>query len=153
MRVQAPRFDPQALSVDALDELIAIEQDIYEFPWTFGNFRDSIAAGYRSWAVRTEPGELYAYAVVMSVADEAHLLNLSIARAWQSLGMGRRLLEFLLADARSHSAARILLEVRPSNAAGRRLYGSSGFVEIGVRRGYYPAAVGREDALVLALDL
>ena len=135
-----------------LERVIAIERQIYEFPWTRGNFRDSLRAGYSCWAARAE-GELIGYAVMMLAAGEAHLLNLSVAAGRQQRGHGRALLAHLIAVARGHGARMLFLEVRPSNAAGKRLYVGFGFEQIGVRRGYYPAHAGREDALVVALNL
>jgi ribosomal-protein-alanine N-acetyltransferase len=146
----ASRID--SLVVRDLDAVVAIEQEIYEFPWTLGNFRDSLAAGYSCWAART-PGELIGYAVMMLAANEAHLLNLSIARAWQRLGHGKRMLEHVLRVARQERAHAIFLEVRPSNPAARRLYERYGFTQVGVRKEYYPAARGREDALIFSLAL
>jgi [ribosomal protein S18]-alanine N-acetyltransferase len=146
----APRID--ALAVRDLDSVVAIERDIYEFPWTLGNFRDSLAAGYSCWAARSPKG-LIGYAVMMFAANEAHLLNLSIARAWQRLGNGNEMLGHVLRVARKEHAQVIFLEVRPSNPAAQRLYERHGFAQIGVRKEYYPAAHGREDALIFSLVL
>jgi len=145
-----PRFEPMA-SAD-LRSVLEIEQRIYAFPWTPGNFRDSLRAGYSCWVYRW--GEaLIGYAVLLIAAGEAHLLNLSVAPDAQNRGHGRRLLDHVVGVARAEGARNLFLEVRPSNAAGRRLYAASGFRQVGVRRGYYPAPGGREDALVLSLTL
>ena len=131
-----------------IDAVMAVERDVYPFPWTAGNFRDSIRAGYSCWVC--EIGVcLIGYGVMMVGAGEAHLLNLSVSRAWQGKGVGRRLLLHFMNVAREGGAAVMLLEVRPSNTAARRLYLRSGFREIGVRKNYYPAEKGREDALVM----
>ena len=135
-----------------IDRVLPIENDVYAFPWTRGNFRDSLAAGYSCW-LNLEGSILVGYAVVMLVIDEAHLLNLSIARALQGRGHGRRLLAQLMATARSHGAKTMLLEVRPTNLAGLNLYARAGFAQVGTRSGYYPAPGGREDALVLSSRL
>ena len=135
-----------------LESVAAIERDLYEFPWTLGNFHDSLAAGYSCWAMTSAHG-LVGYAVLMLGAGEAHLLNLSIARSEQRKGYGSRLLHHALGVTRRYGASRLMLEVRPSNAAGRALYARHGFAEIGVRRGYYTARIGREDALVLSFTL
>jgi ribosomal-protein-alanine N-acetyltransferase len=142
-----------SLAVRDLEAVVAIEREIYEFPWTIGNFRDSLAAGYSCWAVRS-PGELIGYAVMLLAANEAHLLNLSIARPWQRLGYGKMMLEHVLCVARDSRAQAIFLEVRPSNPAAQRLYERHGFTQVGVRKEYYPATGGRrEDALILSLAL
>lgn len=135
-----------------LDAVLEIERRIYEFPWTPGNFHDSIRAGYRCWVCRNGEGML-SYAVMMLAAGEAHLLNLSVDTAFRRRGHGTRLLQHLVATARACGARILFLEVRPSNAAGLELYLRNGFCQVGVRQNYYPAQEGREDALVLALEL
>lgn len=144
------RFQP--MMETSLSEVVAIEDAIYEFPWTLGNFRDSLKAGYSCWEYRADR-DLIGYAIVMFGVDEAHLLNLSIAPNAQGKGFGGRFLVHLIQVTRSHAADRMILEVRPSNVAGRALYASFGFESIGTRRGYYPARGGREDAVVLSLPL
>ena len=135
-----------------LAEVIAVESAIYTHPWTRGNFADSIRAGYacRTWRL---DGELAGYFVLMAAAEEAHLLNLSVAGAHQRSGHGRTLLAEAIALARSLGARNLFLEVRPSNSAAQALYLRQGFRKVAVRRGYYPARAGREDALVLTLPL
>ena len=135
-----------------LPAVVAIENAIYDFPWTQGNFRDSLAAGYSCWMYERD-GEPIGYAVLMLAADEAHLLNFSIAAAWQRQGHGGQLLQRLRAAARELGARLIFLEVRPSNAAALRLYERHGFQRVGLRREYYPARAGREDALIYSLPL
>ncbi len=135
-----------------LDTVIAIECEIYPHPWTRGNFSDSLAAGYHCWIMECA-GEIVGYGVVMIVAGEVHLLNLSIAAQWQRRGLGREMLGFLIKFARDFAARKIYLEVRPSNIAGRRLYAGAGFSEIATRQGYYPAQRGHEDAVIMELHL
>jgi len=145
-----PRY--RRMTAQDLDVVMATEAAVYPYPWTRGNFSDSLTAGYHCWIVE-RAGEIAGYTVVAIAAEEAHLLNLSVARPWQRQGLGRELLEFVLKLSRDFSARVILLEVRPSNVAARALYATAGFSEIGVRRGYYPAGEGREDAVVLQLAL
>ena len=135
-----------------LAEVMKIETAIYTHPWTHGNFADSIRAGYacRTWRLH---GELLGYFVVMAGAGEAHLLNLSVAASHQRSGHGRTLLEEAIRLARDLGAKSVFLEVRPSNVAAQMLYARCGFRKVAVRRGYYPAHSGREDALVFAVDL
>ena len=146
----APSLEP--MSEADLRAVIEIEEGLYEFPWTLGNFRDSLRAGYGCWAYR-DGRRLIGYAVLMLAAGEAHLLNLSVAAHAQRRGHGRSLLAHVVTIARAHEAKLLFLEVRPTNEVGQRLYAAHGFKQVGVRRGYYPAHRGREDALVLALDL
>ncbi|MEO8040424.1 MAG: ribosomal protein S18-alanine N-acetyltransferase [Betaproteobacteria bacterium] len=145
-----PRFRPMR-PLD-LEHVATIESDIYTHPWTLGNFRDSLDAGYSCWVLEIE-GALSGYGVLMMGIDEAHLLNLSIARERQREGLGAQLLDFYLQRARDMGARALFLEVRPSNLAGRSLYQRAGFREIARRRNYYPAATGREDAILMGLDL
>jgi ribosomal-protein-alanine N-acetyltransferase len=137
---------------EEIDAVMAIEQRAYPFPWTRANFADSLAAGYSAWTCRME-GELIGYAVMMLVLDEAHLLNITVAPDWQRHGYGLLVMHHLFGVARAHGAARLFLEVRPTNAPGQGLYRKLGFETIGRRRGYYPAGSGREDAVVMVLTL
>lgn len=145
-----PRY--RRMTASDLDTVAAIEQSAYPHPWTRGNFSDSLEAGYHCWIVECG-GVTAGYTVVMIAAGEAHLLNLTVDSSWQGQGMGRELLKFVLKLVRDYGAQRMFLEVRPSNTAARRLYAGAGFSEIAVRRDYYPAGAGREDAVVLELSL
>jgi ribosomal-protein-alanine N-acetyltransferase len=131
-----------------LDAVMAIESKVYTHPWTRRNFADSLSAGHHCWIAGVRE-TMVGYSVASLAADEAHLLNLSIGAPWQARGLGADLLAFMLKLVKDYGAARLFLEVRPSNAAALALYRRAGFAEIGVRRGYYPAAQGREDAIVL----
>lgn len=146
----APSFEP--MTEADLRPVLEIEESIYAFPWTPGNFQDSLRAGYSCWVYR-DGNELIGYAVLMLAAGEAHLLNLSVAAHAQSRGHGRTLLDKVAGVARRHGAKVLFLEVRPSNEVGQRLYAGYGFKQVGVRRSYYPARQAREDALVLSLSL
>jgi ribosomal-protein-alanine N-acetyltransferase len=149
-----PRPEPFAPMVaDDLHDVVSVEAQIYPFPWTHGNFVDSLRSGYSCWVLRDPSGALQAYAVFMLVLDEAHVLNLSVAREHQGSGLGWRTLEWVAQVARGHGARTMLLEVRPSNPTAIRLYERYGFQRIGVRRSYYPAAGGREDAIVMRVSL
>lgn len=135
-----------------LDEVARVERTLFDFPWTRTNFADSLAAGYLCrvlWQGRALAG----YAVMMCVLDEAHLLNISVATEFQRRRLGWRLLGHLGREAASHGAARMFLEVRPSNAAGRAMYHRAGFQPIGRRPAYYPALDGREDAIVMSAGI
>jgi len=143
-------FSP--LTLDDLDWVHAQEVDLHPFPWTRGNFADSLTAGHGAWLMRVN-NERVGYAVVLKVLDEAHLLNISVARAAQGRGHGRALLAWLQLTAKRNGAGQFFLEVRPSNLAGLALYRSQGFEQIGRRKGYYPATEGREDAIVMRREL
>jgi len=148
------QFEPQRMMVSDLDEVVAIECAAYDFPWTRGNFIDSLAAGYLARVLRGMSGELLAYFVAMKGVDEMHLLNVTVAPAEQSKGFGRHMLDELVNLCRDQQADRLWLEVRESNGRARNLYLRYGFRHIGVRKGYYPALQGkREDANVMSLDI
>lgn len=135
-----------------LDQVMAVETVVYPFPWSRGNFADSIKAGYSCWVAR-EGVSLVGYLVLMPALDETHLLNISVAPDRQGRGYGGRLLRRAMVQARHGGADSLLLEVRPSNAPALRLYRNFGFQEVGRRKGYYPAPAGREDALVMRKSL
>lgn len=145
-----PRFAPMGAA--DLDAVIEIEEAVYSHPWTRGNFADSLKAGYHCATLRLG-GELLGYFVLLVAVGEAHLLNLSVSAARQRQGMGSVLLGEVLRIGRAGEARHVFLEVRPSNAAAIALYDGFGFKRIARRPGYYPAHGGREDALVLTLDL
>ncbi|TSA18369.1 MAG: ribosomal-protein-alanine N-acetyltransferase [Betaproteobacteria bacterium] len=147
-----PVLELRRMTESDLPGVMAIETEIYAFPWTPGNFRDSIAAEYGCYVYAVDGG-LFGYAVMMLAADEAHLLNLSIAARSQNQGHGSLLLRRLCDLARGGGARVMVLEVRPSNTAGQRLYQRHGFQRLGLRRDYYPAPDGREDALIFSLPL
>lgn len=135
-----------------LDEVAALEASLQAFPWTRGNFADSLAGGHSVWVMR-EGGELIGFSVVMSVLDEAHLLNIGVDRKRHGQGLGSRLLRHAMECARLGGARKLFLEVRPSNDRAVALYRHFGFREIGRRKGYYPAHDGREDALIFDKEL
>jgi [ribosomal protein S18]-alanine N-acetyltransferase len=129
----------------------ALEAESHPAPWTAGNFRDALAAGY-STIVGEANGAIVAYGVLMMGAGEAQILNLTVASAARRRGLARALLRRFLNDALRLGAEQCFLEVRLSNAAAIALYRAEGFVPVARRAGYYPAADGagaREDALVL----
>ena len=131
-----------------LDEVLAIEYRLCDFPWSRSNFADSIESGYACWVCRIG-AVLVGYYVVMLALDDAHLLTIGVSPAHQRQGLGARLLRHAMDVALAGGATVFLLEVRPSNSAALAMYRHFGFAQIGVRRGYYPAAGGREDALVM----
>jgi len=146
----APRLE--RMQPEDLDAVAAAESAIYSHPWTRGNFVDALRAEYECWVWR-EAGELIGYFVLLAAAREAHLLNFSIVAKHQRRGCGTAMLEQVVAQARELQARSLFLEVRPSNAGAQRLYQRFGFRRVALRRGYYPALKGREDALVYLLRL
>ena len=133
-----------------LDEVAAVEREAYEFPWSRGNFEDSLRNGYFGICMRHLTGVLVGYCVLMPVVDEMHLLNLCVAPRAQGSGAGLALLREAVRITQGKGLSGLLLEVRPSNLRALRLYERFGFTTIGRRKNYYPARRhGREDALVM----
>jgi ribosomal-protein-alanine N-acetyltransferase len=140
-----------------LPVVAALERSAYQFPWTEGIFRDCLRVGYVCRVIELgradEAVELIGYGILSVGAGEAHVLNLCVAAEFRCRGFGRLMLGHLIDRARGFGARDAFLEVRPSNTTAIRLYQSMGFEQIGVRRGYYQATAGREDAVVLKLEL
>ena len=150
--VPVPQIHYRRMRATDLAEVAFLEKSLYAFPWSLGNFRDSLNAGYDCWTVAH--GEtVIGYAVLMIALDEAHLLNVAIAEEWQNQGIGVGFMRHMIEVARGASCQIVYLEVRPSNLAARHLYRKLGFQQIAIRPEYYPAASGREDALFLGLTL
>lgn len=147
-----PAREPEPMRLADLDELLVVEEAAYAFPWTRGNFVDSLHAGYHCWLLRGAQQRIEAYAISMTGVDELHLLNLTVAPAQQGRGLARAMLDALVAHCRRARLPTLWLEVRTGNERARRLYQRYGFREIGLRRAYYPAPGGRrEDAVVMSL--
>lgn len=145
------RFEP--VDADRLDQLLAIEARVYDFPWTRGNFVDSQRAGYWLSALITDEA-MVGYCVAMQGVEELHLLNLTVAPEQQGRGHGRWMLDALRAECAARRLSQLWLEVRLSNERARRLYEHYGFRSVGLRRGYYPArGRTREDAVVMSLAI
>ena len=137
-----------------LDAVMAVEVASYAFPWSRGNFIDSLAAGHLAWLLMDADDMLLGYFVAMVGVDELHLLNITVAPAVQGRGHARRLIEALVGLARERRASQLWLEVRETNGRARAMYGRLGFVQVGQRKNYYPAGFGRrEDAVVMSLQI
>lgn len=132
--------------------VMQVETRAYRFHWTEGIFRDCLRVGYGCWLMELGAG-IGGYGVLSLVVGEAHLLNICVAPEWQGQGYGRLLLDHFIRIAGERRAYQMLLEVRPSNKPALRLYRSRGFEQVGLRKNYYPADHGREDALILSLPL
>lgn len=135
-----------------LDEVLAIEESVYNFPWTRGIFNDCLNVGYFCWVLQQQK-KIIAYSIMSVAADESHLLTIVVPESEQGKGYGKKMLDEMIRLAKKNAANEMYLEVRMSNKAAIQLYHQRGFNELGVRNNYYPAGEGREDALILALDL
>ncbi len=147
---EAPVLSP--MTAAQLDAVLAIEVSAYAFPWSRGNFVDSLAADHPSRVLHDARGEILGYFVAMAGVDEMHLLNITVAPAAQGRGHARFLIDALIGLCRRQRARELWLEVRASNIRARAMYERLGFLQLGVRKGYYPAPFGRrEDAVVMSL--
>lgn len=148
--------EPQAtcqvrkLTLADLPQVLVIERAAYEFPWSDGIFRDCIRVGYRCFVATDMADHVLGYSLLTVAAGEAHVLNLCVDPQRRREGVASYLLHHMMRVARQGNAESIMLEVRPSNKSAIALYYGEGFERTGVRKRYYPAAQGREDAFLLS---
>jgi len=150
--LREPALEFRPMCHEDLVTVIGIEQMSYPFPWTRTIFEDCLHAGYSCWICQRS-GTIEGYGILSIAAGESHLLNLCVRKESRSLGVGRKMLRYLVSVARRQDADVMFLEVRVSNRAAHHIYTSEGFNELGTRRDYYPVDGGREDALIMALAL
>lgn len=151
------------MTVADLDAVMAIEPRAYPFPWSRGNFTDSLASGYPAFMLVATPRaqrraeretQVLGYYVAMAGFEEMHLLNITVAPEHQGQGHARQMLDHLAELSQRAGAHSIWLEVRPSNLRAHAVYQRWGFADMGRRKAYYPAAGGqREDALLMSWRL
>ena len=149
---ERPLLALRAMSARDLDAVQALEASAYAYPWSQRNFIDSLLAGYLAEVAEFD-GDLVGYFIAMAGVDELHLLNITVRPRRQGQGMGQLLLDAAQRHGRRLGLAALLLEVRRSNKRAQALYRRRGFAQVGERRGYYPALQGREDAIVMKLNL
>jgi ribosomal-protein-alanine N-acetyltransferase len=147
-----PELVLRAMLPEDVPDVNRLEQACYAFPWTEGIFRDCVRVGYLCCVAEVGPA-LAGYGVITASAGEAHLLNVCVREEFRCRGIGHKLMRWLFLAAYEHGARAVFLEARPSNTNALRLYHALGFRQIGMRRGYYQAVDGREDALVFTRPL
>jgi ribosomal-protein-alanine N-acetyltransferase len=125
-----------------------IENEVHAYPWTQGNFLDSIKSNHTCLMMKLNE-EIIGYTVMMFVLDECHLLNISIKKSMQKKGYGSHLLKEVIRQANLAHAKTIYLEVRASNQTAIHLYDKHGFNEMSIRKDYYRTKEGREDAILM----
>lgn len=141
------------MTEDDLESVLRIEREVHAYPWTLGNFSDALRSQYICKVYESETDGMLGYAVLMPAVDEVELLDIAIDAKHQRRGFGGGLLEELAVLARRANMRRMVLEVRASNEAAIGLYRKSGFTDIGLRRDYYRAVNGREDAILMGRNL
>lgn len=149
---EVSRYALRPMTVQDLVQVMQVERNAYEFPWSVGIFRDCLRVGY-CCRVLVNGSRVIGHGVMSVAVNECHLLNICVDPVYQRRGLGRQLLTHLLDIARSQHAHLAILEVRRSNHAAYALYNAVGFNEVGIRKNYYPGRRGREDAIVLACEL
>ena len=149
---QSQRITFREMTLTDLEDVLSIENRAYAFPWSRGIFSDCLRAGHDCRVICRDT-QVVGHAVLSSAAGESHLLNVCIKRDLQGSGYGPLFVRHLIMRAELLGAGVMFLEVRPNNKVALALYESIGFSEVGRRPDYYPGELGREDALVLALDL
>jgi ribosomal-protein-alanine N-acetyltransferase len=150
--IKLPQLQFRPMAECDLPAIMEIEVNAYPFPWSNIIFQDCLQVGYCCWVLERDY-ELAAYAIMSIGAGESHILNLCVSPQFQGQGLGGTLLDHMLEIAQKHKADTAFLEVRPTNFGAIKLYFKAGFDEVGIRRNYYPAKCGREDALILARAL
>ena len=148
-----PQLVRRPMAARDIEAVAAVEASAYSYPWTRGNFIDSLAAGYLAEVLAGAESGVVGYYIAMPGVDELHLLNVTVAPQWQGQGHGQQLLQVVQDHARQRGLVTLWLEVRQGNTRARALYKRIGFAESGLRPGYYPAADGREDAVVMSLPV
>jgi ribosomal-protein-alanine N-acetyltransferase len=152
MSVDADILNLRPMTMADLSAVLGIEQQAYSFPWSYGIFADCLKHGYSCWVYEMDQ-IVIAYAAVMFSLDEMHLLNICVHPQYHGQRLGSRLLKTLEAIGKGVNADTCFLEVRQSNFPAIRLYLNAGFNEVGLRKNYYQALHGREDAIVMAKTL
>lgn len=150
--VQTPELWVRPMTAHDLEKVMSVELAMYPFPWTQRIFEDCLRVGYRCHVGEVE-GQFAGYGVMSTGAGEAHVLNLCVATEFQRRGLAREMLSHLLDEADQLEVRDVFLEVRPSNEGAIILYEQMGFNQVGLRKDYYPALVGREDAIIFAASL
>ncbi|APW40217.1 ribosomal-protein-alanine N-acetyltransferase [Rhodoferax koreense] len=150
-QVQEASFEPMEPSW--LDAVVRVEQTAYAHPWSLLNFQDALKSGYQA-QVLVAGGQVLGYFVAMKGVDEVHLLNITVAPAYQGQGWARVMLDALGVWSRGQGMQWLWLEARVSNVRALQVYTTHGFQRVGLRKKYYPDGFGqREDAIVMSLKL
>jgi len=150
------RFVDRPMTEADIPAVLAMEREACPHPvhaWTEDNYRSSMRALYWLRVRCDERGAIAAVVVAMDGIDEVHLLNIAVGRSWHRQGVATALIDTLVSRCRQRQVPSLWLEVRPSNQRAHALYLREGVVQVGLRKGYYPAPEGREDALVMKRDI
>lgn len=143
----------ETLTHDWLDAVMPVELAAYAHPWSRANFYDAITAGYQAQILLADDTVL-GYFVAMRGVDEVHLLNITVAPAYQGQGWSHLMLDALALWSRGQKAQWLWLEARVGNHRALQVYTRYGFNRVGMRKDYYPNGPGqREHAIVMSMPL
>jgi len=152
MAVPEENMHFQNMTEGDIEDVLIVENLSHRNPWSEGIFKDCLRVGYYCPMFKNDD-EIIAYGVMSSVANEAHVFNICVAINFRGQGWGMKMMQHLLDVAKEKEAKSAFLEVQPSNEVAIELYNKLGFLEVGIRKDYYPAKNGREDALIFARDI
>ena len=142
----------RSMQADDIEAVTAVEKAAAEFPWPQSQFENSLNSNHHCTVLEID-GVVLGFTVFSTVVDESTLLNMAVYPDIQAKGYGRLLLSRGLQAQQGRGAKQCFLEVRISNITAKKLYGSLRFNVVGMRKDYYPAKVGREDAYIMRCDL
>ncbi len=142
----------QKMTAEHLDAVVAIEQSGYDFPWGKGIFSDCLQAGYLAWVIEDNQ-QVLGYVIMAVGIGESHLLNICVDTNHRGRCLGYQLLQHAIDQAGLYGAAHMFLEVAESNAKVIDLYKKNDFEVVAKRKNYYPTHKGREDAIIMRLEL
>ncbi len=146
------RLSLAPMTLDDLDEVLAVERASFQTPWSRGAFRYELTENRVARSVVVRVGrQLTGYVCLWEVGQEIHITNLAVHPSFRRRGIARALLGSILEQARQSGVELVFLEVRPTNVEALSLYESLGFKVIGRRKGYYFDT--GEDALVMEARL
>ena len=146
----------RALKVNDIPTVADIAENAMAYPWSEGVLRSCMKADYHGWVISDDTiadGKMLGFVVVLNQVGECQLLNVCVLPEYQRHGYGRQLLEHVIDHAQSEGLRRVALEVRASNKAAISIYHALGFIDVGLRKNYYPTHSGREDALIMVFDI
>ena len=144
---------PRKMRLSDVDDVHAIEVLANRFPWRRNHFKDSLDAHHGAWVYCDTAQTIIAYAIVQQVLDESHLLNICVHPEWQGRGYGHEVMQHVIEQAQARQSQLMVLEVRATNKRAQYLYEQHGFNAMTIRKNYYPAEQGRDDAVLMGLDL
>lgn len=145
-------FTVRAMTTNDIDIAYKIEQENYEFPWSYGNFQKAVEYSTNNYVIVDDCDGIFGFIILLIVLDECQLLNIAITKQYHKKGLGNSLLNYSI-NSLPTSVKSIWLEVKKSNIAAQKLYRNFAFKLVGKRTNYYKTSQGYEDALLFTKKL